>query len=78
MSKTPELAAVEFGPIDLRTLEEIVTQLGACRVASEQKSGPKQSAGAQVLTVFLRMVEDRLSNFVKELKAKMTVKTATA
>jgi len=74
MSRT-DLAVIDFGPMDLRTLEEVATQLGACRTAAEQKTGPKQSAGAQVLSIFLKMVEEKLTAFVKELKARMSAKT---
>jgi hypothetical protein len=73
MASKDDLAAIDFGPMDLRTLEDISTQLGACRLASEQKAGPKMSAGAQVLSVFLRVVEEKLSGFVKDLKARMVV-----
>ena len=76
MSKT-DLAVIDFGPMDLRTLEEISTQLGACRLASEQKTGPKQSAGAQILSVFLRVVEEKLSAFVKDLKGRMSTAKTT-
>jgi hypothetical protein len=77
MSKTTELAVIEFGPMDLRTLEEVSTQLGACRLASEQKTGPKQSAGAQILSVFLRAVDEKLASFVKDLRERMKAKATT-
>jgi hypothetical protein len=35
MASKEDLAVIEFGPMDLRTLEDISTQLGACRLASE-------------------------------------------
>jgi hypothetical protein len=75
MSKT-DLAAIEFGPVDLRTLEEISVQLGACKTASEQKSGPGRGSPS-VLSIFLRMVDEKLSGFVKELKERMKTKATT-
>lgn len=74
MATKDDMAAIEFGPMDLRSLEEISTQLNACKTASEQKTGPKQSAGAQVLSVFLRMVDEKLTTFVKEIRERMKIK----
>jgi hypothetical protein len=65
MSKS-DLAAVDFGPGDLRTLEEIATQVSACKSASE-----KSGRSAHVLTVFLKMVDEKLSGFLKDLRERM-------
>ena len=74
MSKT-ELSVIDFGPAELRILEDVSTELSACRTASEQKPGPRSTPN--VLSVFLKMVDERLSGFVKDLRERMkTVKTA--
>lgn len=75
-TKDEPLAAIEFNGMDLRALEDIETQIGACRLASEQKTGPKMSAGAQVLSVFLRLVHERLQGYIKELRERMKAKAA--
>jgi hypothetical protein len=51
MAKDETLEPVQFGAADMKTLEEIATQVSACKSASE-----KSGKSAIVITVFLRMV----------------------
>lgn len=66
MSKNDTLGAIEFGSADLKALEDISQQVGACRTASEKAGKP-----AHVLAVFLKMVDEKLSGFVKDLRERM-------
>jgi hypothetical protein len=73
VSKTDvTLSSIEFGSADLRTIEEISQQVAACRTASEKSGRP-----AHVLAVFLKMVDEKLTTFVKDLRERLkTPRTA--
>ena len=73
MSKNDvSLSSIEFGSADLKAIEDIAQQVGACRAASEKTGRP-----AHVLAVFLKMVDEKLSTFVKDLRERMkTPRTA--
>lgn len=66
MSKEGPAGTIEFGSADLKTLEEISSQVAACKQASE-----KSGKAAHVLTVFLKMVDEKLTAFVKDLRERM-------
>lgn len=66
MAKDDVLGPVQFEPADLKTLEEIASQLSACKSASD-----KSGKAAHVLTVFLKMVDERMSTFVGEIRNRM-------
>lgn len=72
MAKDDALEPVQFEPSDLKTLEEIASQLSACKSASE-----KSGKAANVLTVFLKMVDERMAGFVRELRDRMKQVKAT-
>lgn len=66
MAKDDVLGPVQFETSDLKTLEEIASQLSACKSASD-----KSGKAATVLTVFLKMVDERMSTFVGEIRSRM-------
>ncbi len=67
MAKEEALEPVQFGAADLKALEDISSQLSACKSASE-KTGKGTN---NVLTVFLKMVDDRMTGFVREMRDRM-------
>jgi hypothetical protein len=44
MSKEQQLAVIDFGPADLRTLDEIASQVNACKQASDKAGRAAQRA----------------------------------
>ena len=66
MAKDDALEPVQFGVAELKTLEEIANQLSACKTASERSGKP-----AHVLTVFLKMVDEKMSVFLRDLRDRM-------
>jgi hypothetical protein len=56
----------DFTSVDMRLLEEIGTQVNACRTASE-----KAGRAANVLTVFLKMTDEKTSAFVKQMRDRL-------
>jgi hypothetical protein len=72
LAKDETLEPVQFGAAELKTLEEIASQLSACKSASE-----KSGKAAHVLTVFLKMVDEKMTTFVRELRDRMKPVRAT-
>lgn len=70
---TAELSPIEFSAADYARLEEVSTQLGACKTAAE-----KAGKSVHVLSVFLKMTDEKLSAFSKELKERMKGRTQQA
>jgi len=68
MAKEEPLTVTDFKPEDLRTLDEIASQVSACKQAAE-----KSGKGASVLVVFLKMVDERMGRFAGELRERMKV-----
>lgn len=75
MADKTELVAVEFSPSDLRVLEELQLQISGCRLASEKTGTGRSSVNA--LSIFLKLSDEKLSAFVKELRGRMTATRTT-
>lgn len=61
-----EIASVEFSTADLARLEEVSSQVGACKSAAE-----KAGKSVSVLAVFLKMTDEKLTAFIKEMRDRL-------
>jgi len=59
---------IEFTVDDYRRLDDIGTEISACRDVAAQAG-----RSSKALSVFLKMVDDRLSALLKEFKERMRV-----